>query len=65
MMNDDPRIEEIKNAGVMYENFPKPGVNFVDIFPLVSNGKAMNLVTDIFEERLLRENIQFDKICML
>lgn len=36
----------------MYENFPKPGVNFVDIFPLVANQKALNLVTDIFVERL-------------
>jgi hypothetical protein len=28
---------KIKQATITYPNFPKPGVSFIDIFPIVSN----------------------------
>lgn len=65
MIKDDPRIDQIKGCTQVYENFPKKGVNFLDIFPIVADSKILGLVTDIFAERLQNENIQYDKVFML
>jgi len=48
MIKDDPRIDQIKGCTQIYENFPKKGVNFLDIFPIVADSKILGLVTDIF-----------------
>lgn len=37
----------------------------MDVFPIVANPKTLGLVTDIFAERLEKENIKFDKLFML
>ena len=60
---EDPRITEIKNTCVRYENFPKPGINFIDVFPLVTNQKTLGYVVDIFAERL--KDVKYDKVYML
>jgi adenine/guanine phosphoribosyltransferase-like PRPP-binding protein len=52
MIKDDPRIEQIKGCTQVYENFPKKGVNFLDIFPICADSRILGLVTDIFAERL-------------
>lgn len=52
MIKDDPRVEEIRAVTRVYEDFPKKGVNFLDIFPIVANSRTLSLVTDIFIERL-------------
>lgn len=48
MIKDDPRIDEIKATTQIYEDFPKKGVNFLDIFPIVADSRILGLVTDIF-----------------
>jgi adenine/guanine phosphoribosyltransferase-like PRPP-binding protein len=51
-MEGDQRIKEIRDSTQIYENFPKKGISFLDIFPIVSNPKILGLVTDIFAEKL-------------
>lgn len=46
------RAEKIKAAAIHYEHFPKQGVNFIDIFPIISDPQTFSLVIDAFEERL-------------
>jgi hypothetical protein len=48
MIQDDPRIDEIKGCTQVYYDFPKKGVNFLDIFPIVASPHILGLVTDIF-----------------
>lgn len=57
------KIEEIKKAMVTYENFPKPGLNFIDVFSITSKPHLFTYVTDIFAEHL--QKVQYDKIFML
>ncbi len=52
MIKDDPRVDEIRAVTKIYEDFPKKGINFLDIFPIVANSRTLSLVTDIFIERL-------------
>ena len=65
MIKDDPRVEEIRAVTKIYEDFPKKGVNFLDIFPIVANTRALSLVTEIFIERLENQFVEYDKIFML
>jgi adenine phosphoribosyltransferase len=51
----DPRIAEVQRHIRDIPNFPKPGILFKDITPLLSDAAAFRLVTDLFEERLVRE----------
>lgn len=53
----------IKGSTKSYNNFPKPGVNFIDIFPIVSEPKVFSAVIDCFQKQL--ENVQYDKMFML
>jgi adenine/guanine phosphoribosyltransferase-like PRPP-binding protein len=48
MIKDDPRLDQIRSVTQIYENFPKPGINFLDIFPIIANPTVLSLVTDIF-----------------
>jgi len=52
MIKEDPRLEQIMAATKIYEDFPKKGVNFLDVFPIVANPEVLSLVTNIFAERL-------------
>jgi adenine phosphoribosyltransferase len=49
---DDQRIVELQRHIRDIPNFPKPGILFKDITPLLGNAAAFRLVTDLFEERL-------------
>jgi adenine phosphoribosyltransferase len=49
---DDPRIVEIRRHIRDVPNFPKPGILFKDITPLLGQAAAFRLVTDLLEERL-------------
>jgi len=39
---------KIKQATITYPNFPKEGVSFIDIFPIVSDPAVYKLVIDSF-----------------
>jgi adenine/guanine phosphoribosyltransferase-like PRPP-binding protein len=45
MIENDERVKEIRACTKIYEDFPKKGINFLDIFPIVSNAKILNMVT--------------------
>jgi adenine/guanine phosphoribosyltransferase-like PRPP-binding protein len=39
---------KIKQTTITYSDFPKPGVSFIDIFPIVCNPEVYKLVIDSF-----------------
>lgn len=45
MIKNDPRVDEIKSVTKIYQDFPKKGINFLDIFPIIANVKTLDLVT--------------------
>ena len=45
---EDPRVAEIMGVTKTYVNFPKEGVNFVDVFPIVANPKQCQNLIDLF-----------------
>lgn len=44
----ETKTEELKKSMGIYENFPKPGVKFCDIFSIVGCPKLLHHVVDIF-----------------
>ena len=54
--------EKIKAATKTYSNFKKD-VDFIDIFPIMSNPPIFQLIIDIFTKRL--SEVKCDKIFML
>lgn len=54
---------KIRQAAITYPNFPKPGVSFIDIFPIVSHPDIYQLVIDAFQNRL--KTVEYSKIFML
>jgi adenine phosphoribosyltransferase len=51
---EDARIVEVRSHIRDIPNFPKPGILFKDITPLLGNAAAFRLVTDLFEEHLAK-----------
>ena len=51
-MTTDPRIELVKSQIRDVPNFPKPGILFKDITPLLAHPKAFNASLDLLGERL-------------
>ena len=49
---DDPRIVEVRKHIRDIPDFPKAGILFKDITPLLGQAGAFRLVIDLFEERL-------------
>jgi adenine phosphoribosyltransferase len=49
---DDPRIAETRKHIRDIPDFPKPGILFKDITPLLGNAAAFRLIIDLFAERL-------------
>lgn len=56
----DPRIEQIKAKVRNIPDFPKPGIMFRDITPLLGDGPTFRLVTEVFTDRFKDQKI--DKI---
>jgi adenine phosphoribosyltransferase len=48
----DPRIEQIKARIRDVPDFPKPGILFKDVTPLLGDGAAFRLTTDLLAERV-------------
>lgn len=55
--------QKIKSATKRYPNFPKPGVEFIDIFPIITEPDTFTLVIDAFANRL--KDVHYDKMFML
>jgi adenine phosphoribosyltransferase len=49
---DDPRIARLTSRIRDVPDFPKPGILFKDITPLIGDGAAFRLVTDMLAERV-------------
>ena len=57
------QVQKLLDSMEIHENFPKPGVTFLNILPILANPDLLNLTTDLFVD-LLKE-VEFDKIFML
>ncbi len=57
------REQQIRETTQIYKDFPKKGVDFLDIFPIIAKPSVMKLVIDIFTEQL--EKVDYNKIFML
>ncbi|KAG2677581.1 hypothetical protein I3760_12G104400 [Carya illinoinensis] len=55
--DEDPRIHGIKTKIGVVPNFPKPGIMFQDITPLLLDPKAFKDAIDLFVERFKDNNI--------
>ncbi|XP_040990447.1 adenine phosphoribosyltransferase 3-like [Juglans microcarpa x Juglans regia] len=55
--DEDPRIHGIKTKIGVVPNFPKPGIMFQDITPLLLDPKAFKDAVDLFVERYKDKNI--------
>ena len=51
-MMDDPRLNEIKRFIRDIPDFPKPGILFKDITPLLADGAAFHKTIDLLAERV-------------
>ena len=49
---DNGVVDKIQAATRKYDNFPKPGVQFIDIYPIVSDPSVFALVIDTFAKQL-------------
>jgi adenine phosphoribosyltransferase len=45
---EEENAQKIKAATKRYPNFPKPGVEFIDIFPIITDPATFTLVIDAF-----------------
>lgn len=52
-------VEQIKAAIRDIPNFPKPGILFKDIMPVLKDSALLHQVIDYFYERLKDQNIQY------
>lgn len=62
MEDEDKRIDQIKNRIRSYEDFPKKGINFKDIFPLFQHPSLLPDVTELMFEHVSKsyQNIKVD-----
>jgi adenine phosphoribosyltransferase len=51
-MTTDPRIQRILSRIRDIPDFPKPGILFKDVTPLIGDGPAFRIVTDLLAERV-------------
>ncbi|KAJ8303294.1 hypothetical protein KUTeg_019690 [Tegillarca granosa] len=51
-MTTDKRIEDIKKIIRDYQDFPKPGVLFRDVFPVVKDPSCFKKLTDLLVEHI-------------
>jgi len=51
-MNNEDRMQRILSRIRDVPDFPKPGILFKDVTPLIGDGPAFRLVTDLLEERI-------------
>ena len=51
-MNNDDKLAEIKKFIVEHPNFPKPGILFRDIFPVLRNATTFKLLTEVLVDHV-------------
>lgn len=54
----DPRVGRVQSLIRDVPDFPKPGILFKDITPLIGDGPAFRLVTDLLAERVASMGIE-------
>lgn len=57
MLNHD-QLELIKSRLAFHPNFPKPGILFVDMFPMLADAHCLHTCIDILAARYASDNIQ-------
>jgi len=50
-------LEQLKNTIAAIEDYPKPGITFRDITPLLQNAEAFSACIDFFVERYIQQGI--------
>ena len=53
------QVQQVNSCYKTYENFPKPGVNFQDLFGALSNYEALDNLGDLFERRYSDAEIDY------
>ena len=46
------QVQKLLDATEIYQDFPKPGITFLNIMPILSNPDLLNLTTDLFVDLL-------------
>ena len=59
----DERVKKLLSITEIHDDFPKPGIKFLDVLPIVSNPEYLNMATDMFVEKL--QGVDYSKIFML
>ena len=57
MNNNKPTLEEAKKLIQFYPNWPKEGVNFVDLLPLLSDADTFSVIVEELGNHLTTPNI--------
>lgn len=60
MISQEDRIKTIKDSLTFYKDFPKKGINFCDILPLLSDPAVLHQTVDALEAVLA--GVEFDRI---
>lgn len=61
-MQKDPRMQRVQDLMKSYPDFPKPGVLFRDIFPVLHDPAAFSDLIDVFVEEIKAEYPNVDII---
>ncbi|XP_067905981.1 adenine phosphoribosyltransferase isoform X1 [Heterodontus francisci] len=61
----EEKLQLVRSGIKIFPNFPKQGIIFQDIFPLLKDPKAFNAVVDLFEDHLRKKFSQIDLIAGL
>lgn len=54
------KIEKLKQKLKFIKDYPKPGINFCDIMPLLACPESLHLLVDIFAEVI--KHLDFDVV---
>ena len=53
------QVRQVNSCYKTYENFPKPGVNFQDLFGVLANPEAIENLGDLFERRYSDSQVNY------
>lgn len=60
MISQEERIQRLKDSFLIVQDFPKPGVAFLDIMPIFADPELLAVAVDAFEQEL--NGVDFDGI---
>ncbi|XP_069757359.1 adenine phosphoribosyltransferase isoform X2 [Narcine bancroftii] len=58
----EEKLRLVRGSVQTFLDFPKPGITFLDILPILKDPRAFNAVIDLLEDHLKRKFLQMDLI---